>query len=220
MEQIEKELSEKTIEKQVDFVVENVIDPPKEAKPKKPRTEAQKEAFEKARKKRAENLKKKKDEEHLDEPILVDEEDLECNKIGKPDSAPKGKPRGRPRGAKNKKVMKREPEPTSDRPNYPKPVENPIYQSQDHGFRYQGHQYQNPYPPMAYQPPPQVHNYYYGHQQGAVNQAPAKEFSPQPEPEPSPEPNYITSEEEYDEELDPGYFPPPTPQENLKYRFA
>lgn len=57
MEDIEKEIQEKVIEKQPD------AERQPEVKPKKPRSEAQKAAFEKARAKRAENLKKKEEEE-------------------------------------------------------------------------------------------------------------------------------------------------------------
>ena len=51
MEQIEAQIQEKGIEKSDDVIVQ---------KPRKPRSQAQKDAFEKARKKRAENLAKKK----------------------------------------------------------------------------------------------------------------------------------------------------------------
>ena len=51
MEEIEAELKNKSIERVKQVVIE---------KPKKERTQAQKEAFDKARLKRAENLRKKK----------------------------------------------------------------------------------------------------------------------------------------------------------------
>mgnify|MGYP003138972199 FL=1 len=188
MEAINKELSEKAIEKSVEFDVDNVIDPPKDVKPKKPRSQAQKEAFEKARKKRAENLKKKKEEEEgvSKTESAVSEDDHETHdqsnlkEVSDSKKEIVKKPRGRPRGAKNKKVMKREPEPTNDRPNYPSRSagDYPVYEPRDHGHRYQGQQYQSPYPPMAYQPPPQIHNYYYGHQQGAVSQGHQAQTAP------------------------------------------
>ena len=58
MEDIEAEVQNKGIER-IKTEIKEVEDKPK---PKKERTQAQKEAFEKARKKRAENLKKKKEE--------------------------------------------------------------------------------------------------------------------------------------------------------------
>ena len=91
MEGIEAELENKSIEKSIQ--IKEVEAPKKE---KKPRSQAQKEAFEKARKKRAENLAKKKEEEksYVDavksnpEPV----EDI------KPAPAPKPKKtRGRPK---------------------------------------------------------------------------------------------------------------------------
>ena len=63
MEAIEQELEAKGIEKS-----EPVIE---EKKPRKPRSQAQKDAFEKARKKRAENLAKKKLEE-VEKEVSID----------------------------------------------------------------------------------------------------------------------------------------------------
>ena len=156
MEGIEAEIEEKILERQPQSelpppseVVEKVIE-----KPKKPRTQAQKEAFEKARKKRAENLAKKKAErvedelksmENPSETIPTPMEVMKQNKI----EAPK-KRRGRPRGSKSKIVNEEPPlqqfiPPTQGYPPMPYPV--------------QGQQYQHYYQPQP-QPAP-VNNYYY-----------------------------------------------------------
>ena len=66
MEEIEAELKNKSIERVKQVVVE---------KPKKERTQAQKEAFEKARLKRAENLRKKKEEAHAELTAEHEEEE-------------------------------------------------------------------------------------------------------------------------------------------------
>ena len=232
MEQIDninKELEQKVLErpKQVDFATgEDVIEGGKVnqvqvSRPKKPRTEAQKEAFEKARKKRAENLKKKKEEEEgVSEAVVEDSEVVENQTRSLP------KKRGRPKGVKNKKVMKREPEPTPDNPNYPKPVEHPIYEAKDSGHRYQGQQYLQPYPPMAYQPPmyqhppapaPQpVNNYYY---YGSQPSAPDPQVHP-PQTEEDYEIVVDSSDEDQGDYLDATEYLTPPPDPRLKFRFA
>ena len=150
MEGIEAEIEEKILERQPPApqvgveVIEKVIE-----KPKKPRTQAQKDAFEKARKKRAENLAKKKAERVEEELKSMDfaeqptpMEVMTQNKI----EAPKKK-RGRPRGSKSK-IVREEPSlqqfipPTQGYPPMPYPV--------------QGQHYYQPQP----QPAP-VNNYYY-----------------------------------------------------------
>ena len=207
-----------------------------EEKPKrKPRSEAQKAAFEKARKKRAENLAKKKLEEEggvsmgeLSNQIQSSasgtlpnpaQEEVSANS---PEVRPKApaKKRGRPKGSKK---LKREPEPKLGQPNFL--PQNIPPEAGD--IRY-GYQQQNPYQfnPMMmyqpqYQPPPQVHNYYYGHQQGAVHQQPRAQQPPLPSAEqrpPSPEVVESSSEEELEQYIE---YPQDTYQEpSLKYRFA
>jgi hypothetical protein len=196
-----------------------------EEKPKrKPRTEAQKAAFEKARKKRAENLAKKKLEEEggvsIDESPNHTQSSASNDNTGETNSpevrakAPPKK-RGRPKGSKK---LKREPEPIQGQPNF-LPRNTP---PEAGDIRYQ-YQQQNPYQfnPMMmyqqqYQPPPQVHNYYYGHQQGAVHQQPRAQ-PPPPQRPPSPEVE-SSSEEEVEQYIE---YPQETYQEpTLKYRFA
>lgn len=195
-----------------------------EEKPKrKPRSEAQKAAFEKARLKRAENLAKKKLEEEDSEADLSNQIQMPASSVKEGVSAnstevsAKPKARGRPKGSKK---LKREPEPIQGQPNFL--PQNIPPQAGD--IRYQYHQ-PNPYqyhpfalPPsfgaQQYQPPPQIHNYYYGHQQGAVNQQPREQPPPQRPPTPESE---ISSEEELEfVEQEYQYLPPPT----LKYRFG
>jgi len=195
-------------------------------KKRKPRSEAQKAAFEKARLKRAANLAAKKLEEgggvSIDESQNTFAESASSVEIDNPNSpevskqsskAP-AKKRGRPKGSKK---LKREPVPEVGQPNF-----LPQNIPPDAGdLRYQ---YQQPNPhqfnPMMYQqqfqPPPQVHNYYYGHQQGAVNQQQPDNQPRAPSRPPSPEPVESSEEEEqyleYPEEI---YEEP-----QLRYRFA
>jgi hypothetical protein len=202
-----------------------------EEKPKrKPRTEAQKAAFEKARKKRAENLAKKKLEEEggvsmgelsnqiqssaSGNPPNPVQEEVSANS---PEVRPKApaKKRGRPKGSRK---LKREPEPVAGQPNFL--PQNIPPEAGD--IRY-GYQQPNPYqfnPMMMYQPPPQVHNYYYGHQQGAVHQQPSR-VAPPPTRPPSPEVVEETSSEEEEWNEQPVEYPPDAYREpSLKYRFA
>lgn len=192
-------------------------------KPKrKPRTEAQKAAFEKARKKRAENLAKKKLEE--EDEVSIDEShtqtqssasndntgDSNSPEVSRQSSKAPPKKRGRPKGSKK---LKREPEPVAGQPNFlPRNIPP---EAGDLRYQYQQH---NPYqfnPMMMYQPPPQVHNYYYGHQQGAVHQQPRE--PPPPQRPPSPEVD-SSSEEEVEQYIE---YPQETYQApTLKYRFA
>ena len=204
MEGIEAEIEEKILERQPPSeVIEKVIE-----KPKKPRTQAQKDAFEKARKKRAENLAKKKAERVEEEVKSIMEDDptpmevMKQNKI----EAPKKK-RGRPRGSKAKIVREEPPlqqfiPPHQGYPPMPYPV--------------QGQHYYQPQP----QPAPVNNYYYYGHQPhpGQVAHPPPNE--PEPEVEKrvqfeerplSPDPiEEIELEEEYELPEDP----------RLKFRFA
>ena len=203
--------------------VEEVVE-----KKRKPRSEAQKAAFEKARKKRAENLASKKLEEGGG--VSIDETQNQTQQIGggtgpnqtqeevsanSPEVRAKAPPkkRGRPKGSKK---LKREPTPELGQPNFLPQVNQP----EAGDIRYQ-YQQPNPYqqfnPMMMYQhqPPPQVHNYYYGHQQGAVHQQPREQPPQRP---PSPE---VESSEEEDEVQDYLQYPEETYQEPvLKFRFA
>ena len=184
----------------------------KEKPKRKPRSEAQKAAFEKARLKRAENLKRKKEEDK--EVSFEDDEPVS------PEVRPKAPPkkRGRPKGSRK---LKRETEPQVGQPNFlPQVAQHPAGD-----IRYQ-YQQPNPYqqfnPMMMYQnqPPPQVHNYYYGHQQGAVNQQPRPEGQGLPPPQRPPTPESVEESEE-DEVQDFIQYPEETYEEpQLRYRFA
>ena len=204
-------------------------------KKRKPRSEAQKAAFEKARKKRAENLASKKLEEAGG--VSIDETQNQTQQIGggtgpnqtqeevsanSPEVRAKAPPkkRGRPKGSKK---LKREPTPELGQPNFLPQVNPP----EAGDIRYQ-YQQPNPYqqfnPMMMYQhpaiaTPPQVHNYYYGHQQGAVPPS-AEQPRTQPPPQRPPSPEVESSEEE-DEVQDYLQYPEETYQEpQLRYRFA
>lgn len=203
MEDIEAEIQEKVIEKQVE-----------ELKPvvKKPRSEAQKAAFEKARAKRAENLKKKEEDNtteimsQLETPAAVVAEGVEKIK-------PPPKKRGRPRGSTKAKKE-------AERPTLPQPTNNPVYQPVNHNIPFNQNTPQNfyQYDPRYQQPAPPpapVNNYYY---YGAAE--PKRE-------EQKKEERYITqpiqpqedsSESEESEEEEEVYYEPPQPQ--LKFRFA
>ena len=217
---------EKVEEIKIQETADAVLDP--KPKPKrKPRTEAQKAAFEKARKKRAENLAKKKLEEEGGVSMGEGANQIQASasdgtlqnptqdgvSTNSPEVRPKApaKKRGRPKGSKK---LKREPEPVVGQPNFL--PQNIPPEAGD--IRYGYHQ-QNPYqfnPMMMYQPPPQVHNYYYGHQQGAVHQQPRAQ--PPPQRPPSPEVVESSSEEEVEQYIE---YPQETYQEpSLKYRFA
>ena len=105
MEAIEQELANKSIERVKQVVVE--------PKPKKERTQAQKEAFEKARIKRAENLAKAKAEKENVQATLTSQDEFEALEDSgdevEPEPAPQPEPqiikpppkkRGRPRKKK------------------------------------------------------------------------------------------------------------------------
>lgn len=219
MEAIEQELEAKGIEKSEPVIEEKKEEVVAKA-PRKPRSQAQKDAFEKARKKRAENLAKKKLEE-AEKEVSIDTsqnqiQELPEEKREEP-TTPKKK-RGRPRGSKSK--LKKEPVPEPGTPNFLPPHQPPP--PGDLRYQYQqslpvGAAHFNPYYQPQYHPPPQVHNYYYGHQQGAVNQAPQPEPIVAPDPQLSePEPETAWSSESEEDEKD--YLPPPDPR--LKFRFA
>ena len=203
-EEVEKEIEAKIIEKQpLPAAPEPEPVPSQSIKPKKERTQAQKDAFEKARKKRMENIAAKKEEEA---------------------KQPK-KPRGRPR----KKKGPLQPAADLVQPdNYPRPVQHQPHPAVNHNIPYQGGVV-GTMPPAQYyqpQPPPQVHNYYYG-----VN--PPQERAPPEEPKAQRRILTSSEEESSEEELDYGveggmmfnntpetrYYEPPA-QPTMKYRFG
>ena len=206
MEGIEAEVEKKSIEKSVEIVIKE------EPKPKKPRSQAQKDAFEKARKKRAENLIKKKAEE-----AEYEEEDYEEEPVV--DIKPPPKRRGRP-----KKAMKnKEPKQVSFIPppdpqlysHYPYQVQNQA-QPQFNPYNYWGGgipPHQAPAPAPAPQP---VNNYYYYGEPPHTPQTSKYERQSEPSPEGSIDEDYEEAQEEaQEEEIE---YPEPAPQ--LKYRFA
>lgn len=215
MEEVDKQIAEKVIEKSSEDPTPNPVEEKPKPKPKKPRTQKQQEAFAKARAKRLENIAKKKIEEEtaVEDQVGLDPNDpffLPSDEPPKPKKRGRGRPRG---GAKLKKE-----EPLRPPHNYPHPVQHQIPQPVNHGIPTQpsshgGFNYSMPYP--QYQPPPQVHNYYYG----ANPQTPS-----QPVAEKPPVKFVVESseeEEEVEEEVEyanPEYIQEPEPQ--FKYRFC
>ena len=207
MEEIIKEVENKGIERVVAEVKEV------EAKPKKPRSQAQKEAFERARQKRAENLslrqKKKQEEEDWGseeegEVVATPQGAKKEVKIIKP--PPAERKRGRPR-----KVMK------NQEPPYQSFVSPPDPQLYTQHYPIQGQPFPWNYYYGQQQQQPVVNNYYYGEQHNHQLTKKEKEIVETPhqplpvyEPEPSPE----NSGDEYD------YDDVVMPQSQLKYRFA
>jgi hypothetical protein len=210
-------VEEKGIEREP--IVTELVTEIKEKPKRKPRSEAQKEAFEKARLVRAANLAKKKaeaevqgqgadaagEEEDQGQGADAAGEEEEPPPRGKVlPTKPAPKKRGRPKGSK----LKREPVPEIGQFS----PQNIPPQAGD--IRYQYHQQPPPNWANYYQPPqpqlaPQVHNYYYGHQQGAIHSQQPVVDKPR-EPEPEYESESSGAEEEYEE-----YQPP-----QLRYRFA
>ena len=207
MEDIEKEISEKVIEKSPQLVIHETPQPQPQPQPvKKPRSEAQKKAFEKARAKRLENLKVKAEEKKVQ---IAQPEASEIPSAAVP------KRRGRPKGSKTKKVMKDlEPEPI---PNYPQPIQHQPYEPRYHNIPFAQ---QNPMPYFNYQPPlpqaPQpVNNYYY---YGApppekVIETTQQHLAPQPQPKEEEDEDISSDEDEHEVVLEPS-------NRVLKYRFA
>lgn len=166
MEAIEQEINDKLIEKGQNITQEITELENATIVEKKPRSEAQKKAFAKARAKRMENLKNKEEDKNKALPASFESagegDGITTTPVPAPAPAQKKK-RGRPKGARNKKVIKhQEPPPTPDRPYYPHPVEHPIPQAQPPQYQFQGQHY----PPQHYYPPPPppqapVNNYYY-----------------------------------------------------------
>jgi hypothetical protein len=205
MEDIDKEIQEKVIEKQPQ--------PAPEIKPKKPRSEAQKAAFEKARAKRLENIKKREEEEIS----KIDPDTLEV-KEEKPPPVKRG--RGRPKGSTKAKKQ-------ADPRNYPKPVNNPVYQPVNHGIPFNNNQPQNyyAYDPRPIQPPPHavapapVNNYYYY----GTDQRPRPPTPPQEKKVVIITDSDSSEEEIYYESTKPDtrYAPvPEPPRTTMKYRFS
>lgn len=210
MEEIEAEIQEKVIEK----LPEPELKPVKE---KKPRSEAQKAAFEKARLKRAENLKKKKETLVEDTPphsVSIKEDTPQSVSIK--EDKPPPKKRGRPRGSTKAKQL--------EKPRLPEPVNNPVYQPVNHNIPVANNLPQNyyHYDPRAFpQPQPQpapVNNYYY------YGTPPPQEELARPKPILKKQPIFESSSEEEEEQEygNPEYiqdtYRPPEPK--LQYRFA
>ena len=207
MEQIDKELDAKQIEKSE--ITETIVDAPQPEQPKKvkkPRSEAQIKAFEKARAKRKENLAKKTQAEAAASQQVGEEAQQELeNKI---EATPKKK-RGRPR----KSAIKKE-EPPADHFIQPQQV-NPRmmnhYPIQGQSpYQFAGfNPYFNPQPPQQ----PVINNYYHYHSQDREVYEPQSTLTPEPvvdEPEPQ-----VSFDDEYEEQE---YELPPDPR--LKFRIA
>ena len=214
MEGIEKEIQEKVIEKEQSLVEDK---PPHSVSvEKKPRSEAQKAAFEKARAKRAENLKNKE--------LKINPDTLEVATEAPSGVAPKKK-RGRPRGSTKAKQL--------EKPRLPEPVNNPVYQPVNHGLPFSAQTPQNfyQYDPRAFQPPPTpqpapVNNYYYyGTPPPQDKEEPRSILKKQPL---SAKQESSSEEEEYEESGDYGNYGNPEyiqdtyqpPEPKLKFRFA
>ena len=208
MEDIDKEIEEKVIEKQP------------EVKPKKPRSEAQKAAFEKARAKRLENIKKK--EEAV--TSLINPDTLEVIEEKPPPQAKQKRGRGRPKGSTKAKTNQQK---DAAHRNYPKPVNNPVYQPVNHGIPFNNNQPQNyyAYDPrlLPTQPPPQqpapVNNYYYY----GTDQRPPPASAPEKKVVIITDSDESSEEEIYYESTKPEtrYAPEPEPpRTSMKYRFG
>ena len=227
MEEIEQQIAEKVIEKSKEDPRPTAQEE-KQVKPKKPRTQKQKEAFEKARAKRLENIAQKKIEEESYSNESFSQADSENPYVMPDDEPPKPvKRRGRPRGSTK---LKREDAPRPPH-NYPHPTMHQIPQGVNHNIAQQpsGISYFKPpsyYPPVA-PPPAQIHNYYYGANPNQPKQEePKLRFQVE---EPEEEEEEVVEQEVVEEELvDPYagmsaeeqryYQEPPVPQ--FKFRFA
>ena len=202
MDEIEAEIQTKGIERTKSIVSE---EQPVKPKPKKERTQAQKEAFEKARLKRAENLALKKKE--AQETLTNEYDDNEDIVEPQPEPQvvkPTPKKRGRPR---KKKVQEQPAEhfipPTQGFPSQ-------VYPTQEQARMMMFNPYAM-YPPQQHQPQqqPVVNNYYYGtnpieNKTETIREQVANPLQPPPPQEES------SSEEEYELPIDPRY----------KFRFA
>ena len=208
MEQIEAELNNKAIERVKEVVVE---------KPKKERTQAQKEAFEKARLKRAENIAKKKaeaqvnlnaEDEYNDAEVEEQPTEVQAPPQPQPEPKPAPKRRGRPRKKKEEPPAPHFIPPTTGIPQN-------LYSVQGHNNNYPM-MMPNGFPYWMYQPPPQkeavVNNYYYGTNPKEIRSEHKETIREPVKPPTPPAPVESSSEEEEEYEL------PQDPR--LKYRFA
>jgi hypothetical protein len=205
MEGIEAELNNKSIERIKQVVVE---------KPKKERTQAQKEAFEKARLKRAENLAKKKAEAQANlnaEDEYNDAEVEEPTQVQEPQPQPQPEPKPVPRRRGRPRKKKEEP----PAPHFIPPTTG----MPQNFYAVQGQQpsmmMPNGFPYWMYQPPPQkqepvVNNYYYGTNPKEIRSEHKETIREPVRPPTPPAPVYSSSEEEVEFPEDP----------RLKYRFA
>tara|TARA_R100000655_G_scaffold32115_1_gene63908 strand:+ start:3364 stop:3987 length:624 start_codon:yes stop_codon:yes gene_type:complete len=207
MEEIEQQIQQKGIERIKAEITEVQEDKP-QPKPKKERTQAQKEAFEKARKKRAENLAKKKLEEEamteVQDTEAVDyygeegDEEVEAPLPVKQPEKPPPKKRGRPRKKKQEPPAPHFVQPPSQYPQHLYPVQG------------QFPMMMNPYSFQQPQPQPVVHNYYYGTNPKEIKEKEIIREPVQPEPQKQVQFEEEISEEEYELPADP----------RLKFRFA
>ena len=199
MEAIEQELTNKSIERT------KIVEP----KPKKERTQAQKEAFEKARIKRAENLAKAKAEKEKVQATLTSEfdelEDSGDELEPEPEPEPKiikppPKRRGRPRKKKEEPPAPHFIPPTHGQPQnfYPVQGQQPFMYPPSWMFQ-----------PQQKEVQPVVNNYYYGTAPSSNNKETTIEKIVKP-PTPPPPPKVESSDEEYEMASDP----------RLKFRFA
>ena len=216
MEEVDKQIAEKVIEKSSeDPTPAPVVEKP--VKQKKPRSQKQQEAFAKARAKRLENIAKKNIEQ---ETVKPDEVGLDPNDpfFLPNDEPPKPKKRGRGRPRGSTKLKKEEP----PRPphNYPRPVEHQIPQGVNHNIPQQpsihgGFNYPHYYPPPTPQPA-QIHNYYYGASPTANQAPPSAQETQKIKFE-------VASSSEEEEVEEPQYTNPEyiqEPEQQFKYRFA
>tara|TARA_R110000803_G_scaffold145918_4_gene211688 strand:- start:1395 stop:2000 length:606 start_codon:yes stop_codon:yes gene_type:complete len=201
MEEINKEIDNKSIERMKTEVSEVVLEQPK----KKTRSEAQILAFEKAKAKRQANLKAKKEEKELD--------DWANEELEKEDPTPviKAPPKKRGRPRKVKAIVREEPRPAEHwiPPPDPQLASGYGYPQQRPNTWNPWQNYQQPQPP----PQPVNNYYYYGHPpegQGETLQSPNPTNQPQPQSQPEPE-----SEDEIEYEQFASYEQP-----KLKFRFA
>lgn len=231
---VEREITAKSIERPAldDTVIKE------EKKVRKPRSQAQIDAFDKARKTRATNLAKKKAKELEElEELEIHETQAELEVVSDYYSSsseeeelepppPRRKPRGRPKGskakAKPKKLTKKQREAEQPYPNYPQPVQFQPHPAGDLRYSYGAQQQPQPpwmmMPQQQYQQPwmnqgqgqPQVTNYYYGEQ-------PTPRSAPRDTAVEEVETPSTDEQEQYQQLIYEDEIEEPVPQ--LKYRF-
>lgn len=185
--------------------VEMKVEEQKPKPVKKERSQAQKDAFERARKKRAENLAQKK----LDEEAMAEVIALESEEEAPP---PPKKKRGRPKKSK----MKKDEEPAEQfiQPHPVNPMMMNRYAQQPPTQDYfNPYAYYHPQPPVNQQPVVNNH-YYYGEQEKKVNEFVHKEEPKQQQVQFNPQ--ELVQEYSSEEEEEVVY--PPDPR--LKFRMA